>query len=564
MSTSTRRHEDIIRSSFGSARTGPGRSAGAGEKKGHDMTDVSRRKLLAGAAGLAAFGALGAGCGSSSSSAGASSATGGAGTPKRGGNFRLGVTGGGSKDIFDGQNIITKPDQARLVSAFETLLTFDDNYQLTTGGLAESYTQDNPKQYTINLRKGVEFQNGKTMTADDVIYSLQRIATKGNGLTGYAATATIDVKGIKKLDSATVRIPLLTPDSTIPQTLASYTFGIVPVGYAAYPHPQIGTGAYKLKSFTPGQQSVSERNPNYWRSGEPYFETVTITDFSDSTSQVNALLGGQIDAMTDLPASQVKVVQSRGLAALISKTGGWLPLCMAIDMPPFDDVRVRQAMRLIVDRPGMTEQVLSGYGFTGNDLYAPFDPGYDHALPQRTQDIGKAKSLLKAAGHANLSVDMHTTNGAAGMVELATVFQTQAQAAGVKINVLNDPNYYGNSYLKLAYSVDFWGTRGYLNQVQQGSLPNSPYNETHWPPKSGTGSNFVSLYNQALAATDAGLRTEIEHEMQTLEYDIGGYIIPFFGDLIDGYSASLKGLKPSKGTLNLDSFGHGYRTIWFD
>ena len=83
------------------------------------------------------------------------------------------------------------------------------------------------------------------------------------------------------------------------------------------------------------------------------------------------------------------------------------------------------------------------------------------------------------------------------------------------------------------------------------------------PPKSGTGSNFESLYNQALASTDSAQRTQIEHEMQQIEYTTGGYIIPFFGGLIDGYSTKVKGLKPSKGTLNLDSFGHGYRTIWF-
>jgi peptide/nickel transport system substrate-binding protein len=485
------------------------------------------------------------------------------GSPKRGGNFRLGVTGGGSKDIFDGQNIITKPDQARLVSAFETLLTFDDNYQLTTDGLAENVTAESPSKYTIHLRKGIEFQNGKTMTADDVVYSLQRIATKGNGLTGFAATATMDVGGIKKLDKYTVSLPLKSADSTIPQTLASYTFGIVPVGYKAYPSEQIGTGAYKLKSFTPGQESVSLRNPNYWRSGEPYFDQVTITDFADSTAQVNALLGGQIDAMTDLPASQVNVLKGHNLNPLISKTGGWVPLCMAIDMPPFNDNRVRQAMRLIVDRQGLIEQVASGYGFLANDLYAPFDEGYDSSLPQRVQDIPKAKSLLKAAGAEGLTVDLHTTNGAAGMVSLATVFASQAKAAGVTINVKNDPNYYGSSYLKLAFSVDFWGTRGYLNQVQQGSLPTSPYNETHWPPKSGVGSNFGSLYQQALAATDASKRIQIEHEMQKLEYDNGGYIIPFFGSLIDGYSPKVQGLSPSKGTLNLASFGHGYRTIWF-
>ncbi|MDQ6688158.1 MAG: ABC transporter substrate-binding protein [Actinomycetota bacterium] len=530
------------------------------EQHNLDRLALSRRQLMVGATGVAMAGGLAA-CGSGGTTpSGQASPT---GKPKRGGNFRLGVTGGGSKDLFDGQNIITKPDQARLVSAFETLLTFDNQFKLTNDGLAEQVSADSPKRYTIHLRKGIEFQNGKTMTADDVVYSLQRIATKKNGLTGYAATGNVDVAGIKKVDKYTVALPMKSPDSTIPQTLASYTFGIVPVGYKPFPAPQNGTGPYKLKSFTPGQQSISERHPNYWRSGQPYFDRVTIIDFNDSTAQVNALLGGQIDAMTDLPASQVATLKSHNLNSLISKTGGWLPLCMAIDMPPFNDNRVREAMRLIVDRKAMIDQIASGYGFVGNDLYAPFDEGYNKSLPQRQQDIPKAKALLKAAGHEGLTVDLHTTNGAAGMVSTATVFASQAQAAGVKINVKTDPNYYGSSYLKLAFSIDFWGTRGYLNQVQQGSLHTSPYNETHWPPKSGPGSNFASLYQQALAATDTAKRIAIEHEMQQLEYANGGYIIPFFGDLIDGYSSKVAGFQPSRGTLNLDSFGHGYRTIWF-
>ncbi len=108
---------------------------------------------------------------------------------------------------MDGQNIVTKPDQARLVSAFETLLEFDDDYQLQTTGLAESVEADNPKQYTIRIRDGITFQDGKTLTADDVIYSLQRIGTQKNGLTGFAATATMDIKDLKKIDDRTVRLP---------------------------------------------------------------------------------------------------------------------------------------------------------------------------------------------------------------------------------------------------------------------------------------------------------------------------------------------------------------------
>jgi peptide/nickel transport system substrate-binding protein len=140
------------------------------------------------------------------------------------------------------------------------------------------------------------------------------------------------------------------------------------------------------------------------------------------------------------------------------------------------------------------------------------------------------------------------------------VFASQAKAAGVTISVKNDPNYYGDQYLKLAFSVDFWGTRSYLPQVANGSLPTAPYNESHWPPKD---SNFLTLYKQAKAAVDPVKRKELTHEMQKLEYNQGGYIIPFFNNLVDAYSPKVAGFKPSKATLNLDTFGHGFRTIWF-
>jgi len=548
---------------FGTPREADQQPDDAGQDGG-----VSRRQLLVGAGGAVLAGSILAACGGSSSSATAPRATSSsaapAGTPKRGGHFRLGVTGGGAKDMMDGQNITTKPDQARLVTAFETLVNYDDGYKLTYDGLATSVTQDNPTQWTIRLRQGVEFQNGKKLQAPDVIYSLKRILTKSLGLPGYGSLSSVDPSQITAMDPYTVRLHLKSPDSTIADALAAYTNAIVPEGYQKWPAPQNGTGPFKLVSFTPGQQSVHTRNPNYWRTGQPYFDDVTITDFSDPTAQVNALLSHQIDAMTDVPNAQVSVVKAHsGLAVLISETGGWLPLCMAVDMPPFNDNRVRQAMRLIVDRQGYVDQVLAGYGRLANDLFSPFDPAYESALPQRHQDIAQAKSLLKAAGHDGLTVDLHTTPGAAGMVATATVFATQAKAAGVTVNVKNDPNYYGDSYLKLAFSVDFWGTRNYLSQAAQGMLPTAPFNETHWPPQSGPGSNYTSLYQQALAAPDAGSRTNLIHEMQTLEYNYGGYIIPTFDDLVDGYSKKVAGFTPSKGTLNLDSFGHGFRTIWF-
>jgi peptide/nickel transport system substrate-binding protein len=524
----------------------------------------NRRRLLAGAGGVALSGALAA-CGSSSSSSntGSNGSGGSGGTPKRGGNFRLAVTGGGSKDMMDGQSIITKPDQARLLSAFETLLEYDDNYQLQHTGLAEEVTNDSPLQWTVRVRKGIEFQNGKTLGAEDVVYSLQRIVDAKNGLYGAAGLSSIDPNNIQTLDKYTVRLHLKSPNSTLADQFGQYYNGIVPVGYKAYPAPQYGTGPFVLKSFTPGSQSTHTRFKNYWRSPEPWFDTLTIIDFPSATAQVNALLAGQADAMTDIPFAQVNVAKSRGINVLVSKTGGWLPLCMRVDMPPFDNNDARQAMRLIADRPQIVTQVLSGYGTVANDLYSPFDPCFDHSLPQREQDIEQAKSLLKKAGMAGATFDLHTTNGAAGMVDLATVFANQASAAGITINVHNDPNYYGNQYLKLPFSVDFWGTRNYLAQVANGSIPTAPYNECHWPPKSGPGSNYISLYNQALSTTSESTRCDLIHEMQSLEYNYGGYVIPFFNDLVDAYAKNVAGFEPSKGTLNLDSFGHGFRTIWF-
>jgi peptide/nickel transport system substrate-binding protein len=525
-----------------------------GDLNGNTLT---RRRLLINA-GVLAGGVMLAGplaaCGSTTP------ATSTGGTPKRGGTFRLGVTGGGAKDLIDGQTIITKPDQARLVAGFETLLEYDVNYKLQPG-LAESVTQDAPDKWTIKLKSGITFHDGKALSADDVIYSLQRILTSKEGLFGGAGLASVDPKNITKIDNLTVRLNLKSPDSTIGDQLGQYYNGIVPVGYTRA-GPQIGTGPYKVQSFTPGQQSVHVRNASYWRSGQPYFDQVNIIDFPDVAAQVNALLSGQIDAMTDVPAAQINVVKGHsGLATLEGQGADWRPLCMAIDMPPFDDNNVRQALRLVVDRNAMLQQVFSGHGRIANDLYSPFDPAYDSSLPQRHQDIAQAKSLLKKAGKENLTIDLHTTDGAAGMVDSANIFATQAKAAGVTVNVHNDPNYYGDQYLKLAFSVDFWGTRNYLPQVANGSIPTAPYNECHWPPSS---SNYISLYQQALAEPNAGKRTDIIHQMQKLEYEQGGYIIPMFNNLVDAYSTKVAGFNNgSKATLNLDSFGHGYRNIWF-
>src|SRR5881392_1716569 len=319
-----------------------------------------------------------------------------AAAPKRGGTFRIGVSGGSAKDFIDGQNIVTRPDQARIVTGWETLVVFDSQFKLKFDGLAEEISAKRADVWTIRVHQGIEFHNGKTLGAEDVIYSLRRLIDPKLKLFGGAALSSVDPNRIKKLDKRTVRLTLKQKDVTILDALGQYIAGIVPAGYSpgaiGKANPNVGTGPYKLQSFTPGQQSVHVRNPNYWRSGQPYFDKVVIIDFPDDTARVNALLGGQIDAMTDVPPAQVAVVNGHsGTKVLESPSAAWTPICMRVDVAPFTDVRVRQAMRLIANRPQMVAQALSGHGHIGNDLYGIFDESFDTSLPQRHQDIAKAK-----------------------------------------------------------------------------------------------------------------------------------------------------------------------------
>ena len=181
-------------------------------------------------------------------------------------------------------------------------------------------------------------------------------------------------------------------------------------------------------------------------------------------------------------------------------------------------------------------------------------------MAQREQDLDKAKSLLKAAGHEKLTIDLQTSEVAAGLNAMCQVFAQQAKGAGVTVNVKQlDSTSFNNGFQKWTFSPDFWGTRNYLQQVAQGSLKGAPYNETYWPPAS---SDFASLYQQALAEQDAGKQGDIIHKMMQEEFDTGGYIIPFFDNLVDAYSDKIGGFEKNRGTLNLDHYGRHFADVY--
>jgi peptide/nickel transport system substrate-binding protein len=515
---------------------------------------VTRRQVLRGALSggvvLAAGGVIGAcggGGGGGSSEQGAPVS----GSLRAGGALRVGATGGGSKDTIDAHLPTADTDIMRVWNLYESLAVRTPDFSKLEMLLAESIEAGKtPKEWTVRLKPGLTFHNGKSVTADDVIFSLQRILDPKNPKVGAASIGYIDTKGLKKLDKLTVQIPLKFANAGFPDDIGQYFNAIVPTDYD--PKNPVGTGPFKYESFTPGQQSVFTKYADYWEKGKPYVDKLTIIDFPDDTARVNALLGGQVDAIDNLPASQLQSVKANpNLRVLVSQTGAWQPFTMRVDAPPFSDNRVRQAFRLIVDRKQMVQQVLSGQGRVANDLYAPYDPAYASDLPQRHQDLEQAKSLLKQAGHENLTVELVTAPVFQGIVEAAQVFAQQAKGAGVnvKIRKVDSGTFYGDNYLKWPFAQDFWATRMYLPQVAQGDLPSSPFNETHWKPP-----EFVNLIQQGRAEKDDGKRKDILHSAQKLQYDQGGYIIQYFSNIIDAYSAKVGGFVEAKSGFPLGNY----------
>jgi peptide/nickel transport system substrate-binding protein len=500
-------------------------------------------RTVAATGALTGAGGLLAACGSSGSGASPSSSVtpGGPQKGKRGGDLKVGLTGGSSSDTLDPHKGLTYLDTARAQGLYQPLLQLDANAQVQLVLAEEIAPHGSTSNWVIKLRQGITFHDGKPLTADDVVFTLTRILK--NKLTGSTPLGPVDIKGLKALDKHTVLVPMTSPYGSFLEQLSYwYYLYIVPVGFD--PKKPNGTGPFVYQSFTPGQRSVFTRNKNYWRSGLPYVDTLTVIDFSDSTALQNALTTGVIQGAGALEGPQIATLKANSsVRTVVSHTGAITPFTMRVDQAPFNDVRVRQAMRLLVNRPQLIASALDGFATVGADVSSPFDPDYNTSGLHRDADIGQAKSLLKRAGHENLSVELVTSPVATGTVAMATVLAQQAKAAGVTIKLKNvDPGtFFGPNYLKWTFSQDFYNYSPYLAQVAESLLPTSPFNETHWHD-----SHYINLYKQANQTTSDSTRRQIEHEMQQIDFTEGGYIIPAFIDALDAYSTKITGYRPAR------------------
>lgn len=525
---------------------------------------LTRREFLGAAAmgGLiTASGGLLASC---SSSAAPSPSTarqkgGSTGAPKHGGNLRLAIVGGSTSDTLDAAQTVDQVDNMRLMALYNGLVQFLPDGSIANV-LAEEISSDKKGiHWTIRLRKNVTFHNGKPLTAEDVVYTFKRILNpKGPG-TGATQLKPVDMSSIKIIDSLTMRFSMLSPYSTFVAQIADlYYFGIVPVGYD--PKHPVGTGPFKFQSFTPGQQSVFTRNENYFVPGRPYLDELTIVDsFQDPQSAQNALTSGTVDAFTQAPLALAKELGSTSsIQQIISEPDQWIPFTMRVDKTPFRDVRVRQAFRYIINRPTIVKIAFDGLAVVGNDVFCPQDPDYDHSL-HREQDIPRAKHLLKAAGYSDLSIQLVTSEAlASGVVSCAQIFKQDAQGAGVNVQITTDTGTaYFAQYLHWVFSQSFWGNPPYVATISQCLLPTSPFNETHFDNP-----RYNKLYAEINATTDKSLVRELTREMQLIEFNDGGYIIPAYNRQLDLMSPSVHGVQRS--TTGIPMGNADWENMWMD
>ena len=334
---------------------------------------------------------------------------------------------------------------------------------------------------------------------------------------------------------------------------------MVKQGYTIQKGPYIGTGPFRVVSYSRGRSTLLERNPYYWQA-PPHLEEIELVQISDITARVNALVSGQVDAISQVDPSQIATLKTNPNIKLLVHAGAtWTAQTMMVDRPPFNDKNVRQALRYMVNRPQIMADAVNNAATIGNDLQNHFDP-YAATLaeiPQRPYDPDHAKFLLKKAGLSKLNLTLSTAPASTGMVQSSTVIAQQAQAVGVDISLKDvaQDEFWVTQWLKAPFTCTFWGARTLNDFIGLTMWKGATQNETHWNDPS-----FTATWRKAQATVNPTARRELFIELQKTLWNEGGYLIWGFLQNVDAYSPNVKGLQ---GGVARDFNFYNFNTAYF-
>jgi peptide/nickel transport system substrate-binding protein len=458
--------------------------------------------------------------------------------PKMGGTLRLGLSGGNTTDSWDGR---THSDVFMQVcamgSVFDCLTEVSADGSLA-GELAESWTASaDAKTWTFNLKKGVTFHNGKAFGADDVIESLQMHVAEG--AKSPAKPIVGAVTEMKKMNDHQVQFTLSSGNADFPYLLSDYHILIYPAGMIDEAiRKGIGTGAYMVQSHDPGVRTLMVRNPNAHK--KVYFDEVEAISITDPAARINALMTGEVDAISRIDAKSVRLLDRNPSVEVAEVTGNQhYTFPMITNAAPFDNNDIRLAVKHLFNREELVAKILLGHGKPGNDHpIGPANQFYAADLEQRMYDPDKAKFHLKKAGVDSLQIDLSAADAAfAGAVDASVLFQESAKAGGVNINVVKEPSdgYWSNVWMKKPFCACFWSGRATEDWMFSTAYEKGvPWNDSYWEHE-----RFNKILLEARATLDNAKRSEMYREMQIITRDEGGVAIPMYANWIDAKSKKL-------------------------
>ncbi|MFF2545000.1 ABC transporter substrate-binding protein [Kitasatospora sp. NPDC058063] len=511
---------------------------------------VTRRQLLWAGAGAGAIGVLAA-CGGGKGGAGEAAASGGTGQqPRPGGTLKVGALGKASAVTRDPHGTQANESDYLIISLIHDTLAIPGATANTAPRLAASWKpSDDLKTWRFTLADGATFHDGTPVTADDVVWSLKRLR---NTPAGKSRLPGIQPEGITAEDARTVVLVSDYANADLPLLTRLTTFVLKKDTKDDAVAGAPGTGPFKLDWYRDGNARLV-RNDN-WYGGKVLLDAVEVRLFESPQAMANALLAGQIDVASNVGAVAARTAEARKDIQIVRRPNDMaMPVVMRTADGPFADVRVREALRLAVDRDAMVKQVLSGYGSVANDVLGTGDPAFAKDIPQRTRDLAKARQLLADAGFdTSRTYDLTTTEDIAGLAESATLFATQVREAGVRINVVKQDSkvFWDDTWLKGTLYTSYWGTNdSVVFFASKTMLSDAGQNESGWNEPS-----FDETYRKAMGTADTAERGKLLHQLQEIEFAKSGYLLWGMADGIDLAGAAVRDLPklPGYGRVQLE------------
>ena len=469
--------------------------------------------------------------------------------PNRGGKFRSAVRGGATSDSLAGSALLDTHNIMTSWSCRNNLTEITATGDVV-GELAESWeASDDASVWVFNLRKGVEFHNGKTLDAEDVIYSIND--HRGEDSTSGGSGAVASITDIKADGADKVVFTLSSGSADFPFLMADYHLTIVPAGTEDW-ETGMGTGPFVLTAWEPGVRSEGKRNPNYFKEGRPYFDEIETLNIGDTTARMNSLRTDEVDAMEEPDLKTVdRIASVSGLRVV--EVGGTkhFTFPMLADIAPFDNNDLRLALKYSIDRNAILQSVLRGHGYLGNDHPIGSSQRYfADDIPLREYDPDKAKHHLKKADMEGLTLQLHAGDIYAGAVDSAVLFKEHASKAGINFEIVREPTdgYWSNVWMQKPFSAAYWGGRPTSDWMfSTAYAADASWNDTHWKHD-----RFNELLVTARAELDDGKRREMYREMQLICRDEGAVIVPVFANWLLGVSDKVGTLERIAGNWPMD------------